>query len=110
MQSKITLAADYLDSVYHSLSYREMEKNEKPVVVMPAAEGIDPYKDQLRAKLKERAVSKAQQQAAGVALAAKKSGKKPKGSGAAAQMYSMSTKELEKFAGTSHKGLPTKKK
>ena len=58
----------------------------------------------------EKAVSKKQQQAAGIALAAKRAGKKPKGKGAAAQMAKMSTKELEKFAGTKHKGLPTKKK
>jgi hypothetical protein len=58
----------------------------------------------------ERAVSKAQQQAAGIALAAKKSGKKPAGKGASAAMSKMSTKELEKFAGTKHKGLPKHKK
>jgi hypothetical protein len=59
--------------------------------------------------LAEKAVSKAQQQAAGIALAAKKSGKKPAGKGASAEMAKMSTKELEKFAGTKHKGLPKKK-
>ena len=57
----------------------------------------------------EKAVSKSQQQAAGIALAAKKAGKKPAGKGAAAEMAKMSTKELEKFAGTKHKGLPKKK-
>lgn len=57
----------------------------------------------------EKAVSKAQQQAAGVALAAKRKGKKPAGKGASAEMAKMSTKELEKFAGTKHKGLPKKK-
>ena len=60
--------------------------------------------------LAEKAVSKAQQQAAGIALAAKKSGKKPAGKGASAEMSKMSTKELEKFAGTKHKGLPKHKK
>lgn len=60
--------------------------------------------------VKEKAVSKKQQQAAGIALAAKRKGKKPKGKGAASQMAKMSTKELEKFAGTKHKGLPVKKK
>jgi hypothetical protein len=60
--------------------------------------------------LAEKAVSKAQQQAAGIALAAKKSGKKPAGKGASAEMAKMSTKELEKFAGTKHKGLPKHKK
>ena len=60
--------------------------------------------------LAEKAVSKAQQQAAGIALAAKKSGKKATGSKASAEMSKMSTKELEKFAGTKHKGLPKHKK
>lgn len=60
--------------------------------------------------LSEKSVSKAQQKAAGVALAAKRKGKIPKGKGAAAAMAKMSTKELEKFAGTPHKGLPEKKK
>jgi CHASE3 domain sensor protein len=55
----------------------------------------------------ERAVSKAQQQAAGAALAAKRGGGKAKG--ASKEMMKMSTKELEKFAGTKHKGLPAKK-
>jgi len=61
-------------------------------------------------KVDEKAVSKAQQQAAGVALAAKKKGKTPPGKGAAAQMAKMPKKELEKFAGTKHKGLPKHKK
>jgi CRISPR/Cas system-associated protein endoribonuclease Cas2 len=60
-------------------------------------------------KLNEKSVSVAQQQAAAIALAAKKQGKKPKGKGAAAQMAKMSTKELKKFAGTKHKDLPKKK-
>jgi len=72
-------------------------------------ETIDSYKAGLFVKLAEKAVSKAQQQAAGIALAAKRKGKKPAGKGAAAQMAKMSTKELEKYAGTKHKGLPSKK-
>ncbi len=57
----------------------------------------------------EKAVSKAQQQAAGIALAAKRKGKKPAGKGASAEMSKMGTKELEKFAKTKHKGLPKHK-
>lgn len=55
----------------------------------------------------EAAVSQDQQQAAGVALAAKR-GDIPVSSlkGASKEMYKMSEKELEKFAGTKHKGLP----
>jgi hypothetical protein len=60
-------------------------------------------------RVDEKAVSKSQQQAAGIALAAKRKGETPPGKGAAAQMAKMSTKELEKFAGTKHKGLPDKK-
>jgi hypothetical protein len=67
-------------------------------------EGIQ-YED----RVDEKAVSKAQQQAAGIALAAKRKGETPAGKGAAAQMAKMSTKELEKYAGTKHKGLPAKK-
>ena len=63
------------------------------------------YEDQVS----EKAVSKAQQQAAGIALAAKRKGETPAGKGAAAEMAKMSTKELEKFAGTKHKNLPAKK-
>jgi hypothetical protein len=63
------------------------------------------YEDQVT----EKAVSKAQQQAAGIALAAKRKGETPSGKGAAAEMAKMTTKELEKFAGTKHKNLPAKK-
>ncbi|MEQ8179062.1 MAG: DUF3008 family protein [Amphiplicatus sp.] len=58
------------------------------------------------------AKSKAQQQAAGAALAAKR-GEKSKSSlrGASKDMYeSMSKKELKDFAETKRKGLPEKKK
>jgi hypothetical protein len=63
----------------------------------------------LEEMLSEKSVSKAQQQAAGIALAAKRKGETPKGDGAAAQMAKMSTKDLEDFAKTKHKGLPKKK-
>ena len=58
-------------------------------------------------ELIEKAVSQAQQQAAGVALAVKR-GDKPKSSlvGASKEMYKMSEKDLEDFAKTKHKGLP----
>jgi Protein of unknwon function (DUF3008) len=63
--------------------------------------------DVIKTALSERAVSKAQQQAAGAALAAKRG--KGKAKGASKEMMKMSTKELEKFAGTKHKGLPKRK-
>lgn len=61
--------------------------------------------------LSEPATSKAQQQAAGAALAAKRGDVDPSSlKGASKQMYdSMSKKELEDFASTKHKGLPTRK-
>ena len=59
------------------------------------------------AAIMEKAVSKAQQKAAGAALAAKRGEGSAKG--ASKEMAKMSTKELEKFAGTKHKGLPEKK-
>ena len=65
-------------------------------------------KDAVETALTERAVSKAQQKAAGAALAAKRGNGEAKG--ASKEMSKMSTKELEKFAGTKHKGLPNKKK
>ena len=57
------------------------------------------------------AKSKAQQQAAGAALSAKR-GETPKSKlkGASRDMYeSMSAKQLEEFAETKRKGLPKKK-
>ena len=138
-QSKITKAADYISSVYHNLDYEmkfeeQPELGEEETVeegkfkshaqrkAIHAAKAAGKRKglgkklrkestlqDRLAAKLDEKSVSKAQQQAAGIALAAKKKGEKPKGKGAAAQMAKMSTKELEKFAGTKHKGLPKHK-
>lgn len=59
--------------------------------------------------LMEKAVSKAQQRAAGAALAAKKKDTKKGLKGASKEMAKMSKKELEKFAGTKHTGLPEKK-
>ena len=60
-------------------------------------------------ELVEKAVSQAQQQAAGVALAVKR-GDKPKSEliGASKEMYKMSEKDLEDFARTSHEGIPAR--
>lgn len=57
------------------------------------------------------ATSKAQQKAAGAALAAKRGEmKKSELKGASKQMYeSMTEKQLEEFAETDRKGLPNKK-
>lgn len=60
--------------------------------------------------IKEKSVSQAQQKAAGAALSAKRGEIKPSELvGASREMYdSMTTKELEDFASTKHKGLPKK--
>ena len=112
-QAKITKASDYISSVYHSLDYEKNVEDSNQMDAMAfaqaAKESTDPYKARLHKILKEKAMSKAQQQAAGIALAAKKKGEKPKGKGAAASMAKMSKKDLEDFAGTKHKGLPKKK-
>lgn len=112
-QAKITKASDYMSSVFHSLDYDQKfgdeDKMDAMAMAQAAKESTDPYKSTLHQRLNEKSVSKAQQQAAGVALAAKRKGEKPTGKGAAAGMSKMSTKELEKFAGTKHKGLPKHK-
>jgi len=105
-QAKITKAADYIGSVYHSLEYDTK-------VMTPESRKFkstmnEDEKTEYKAIL-EKAVSKSQQRAAGIALAAKKKGETPKGKGAAAEMSKMSQKDLEKYAGTKHKGLPKKK-
>jgi len=90
VQSKITKAVDYLDTARDYLKAKKSQyqtRGEEPVV--------------------EKAVSRAQQQAAGAALAAKRG--EGKAVGASKEMAKMSTKELEKYAGTKHKGLPDKK-
>lgn len=86
----------------------------------PHAKGSDDYEKMrelafaIRAKtgwgkVEEKAVSRSQQKAAGAALAAKR-GDMPKSKlkGASKRMVKMSTAELEKYAGTKHKGLPKK--
>jgi hypothetical protein len=62
-------------------------------------------------ELQEKSVSKKQQKAMGIALAAKR-GDIPKSElkGASKEMVKMSEKDLEDFASTKHKGLPEKKK
>lgn len=60
--------------------------------------------------ISEKAVSQSQQKAAGIALKHKREGTTPPKGSASAEMMNMSTKELEKMAGTQHKGLPDKVK
>lgn len=102
VQAKITKASDYISSVYHHLDYETKFEQH-----MESAVRDSDYKQSLRSRLEEKAVSRAQQQAAGAALAVKR-GDRPRSSlqGASAEMVDMSTDELEKIAGTKHKGLP----
>ena len=65
--------------------------------------------DEALQRIDEKAVSKAQQRAAGAALAAKRSGSTAGLKGPSKSMAKMSTSELKKFAGTKTKGLPEKK-
>jgi hypothetical protein len=133
-QAKITKAADYISSVFHSLDYdmKFPPDNDAAMNDMPATEGsyksdaqrkavhaaksakakkesTDPYITILRQQLSEKAVSKDQQRAAGIALKHKRKGTQPAKGSASASMMNMSTKELEKLAGTEHKGLPKDK-
>jgi hypothetical protein len=96
VQKKITLAMDYIDT---ARDYMKANPDEEEMDVELDEDQID-----------EKAVSRAQQMAAGAALAAKR-GDAPKSDleGASKAMMKMSTKELEKYAGTKHKGLPKKK-
>jgi hypothetical protein len=82
VQSKITKAVDYLDTARDYMASKE------------------------NSPLKEKAVSGAQQQAAAIALKAKREGHRPKKGTASSEMMDMSTAELEKFAKTKRKGLP----
>jgi hypothetical protein len=88
VQKKITMAVDYLDT---ARDYMKAQKDD----VEPVA---------------EKAVSKAQRTAAGIAHAAKK-GDLPKSElkGASREMAKMPAGELKKFAKTKEKGLPAKK-
>jgi hypothetical protein len=88
VQKKITLAKEYIDSA------RDYLKANRPEEEFMA----------------EKAVSKAQRAAAGIAYAAKK-GDIPKSElrGASKEMAKMPSGELKKFAKTKEKGLPEKK-
>jgi hypothetical protein len=66
---------------------------------------------QTEGEVTEKAVSKKQQKAMGVALAAKRGDiPKSKLKGSSKEMVKMSEKDLKDFASTKHKGLPEKKK
>jgi hypothetical protein len=94
VQKKITLAYEYVDTArdYLKANRPEMADGEEEIMA-------------------EKAVSKAQRAAAGIAYAAKK-GEIPKSElrGASKEMAKMPAGELKKFAKTKEKGLPEKVK
>ena len=105
----INQASAMLETVDGKLSVfkktKKIHESEKDTVY----NGLVMAKQVLESYIAEKAVSKSQQKAAGAALAAKR-GDAPKSKlkGASKNMLSMSKKELEKVAGTKHKGLPEK--
>lgn len=129
-QSKITKAADYLNSVLNSLKGEEEFDTEDHTGFdkgwgqgsydtyaggnhgRGVAEGNDEYMESLaqslEAAINEKAVSKAQQRFMGMVHAAKK-GEKPASPEVAKVAKGISSKEAEKYASTKHKGLPEKK-
>jgi|AntRauTorcE11897_2_1112592.scaffolds.fasta_scaffold08431_5 hypothetical protein len=119
--AKITKASDYMGAVYHDLEYKinveqggELGAEAGEIAVGEGEqkkygkmkETSDPYVRKLRNQLTEKAKSKSQQRAAGIALKHKREGTNPKEGSAAAEMMSMSKSDLEDYAGTKHKGKP----
>jgi hypothetical protein len=100
VQKKIVLAKEYIDS---ARDYMKANPDEEEMDV-----DVEVDDEEFMA---EKAVSKAQRAAAGIAYAAKK-GDIPKSElrGASKEMADMPSKELKKFAKTKEKGLPEKAK
>lgn len=108
-QAKITKAADYISSVYHSLSYEQAEDTRSQMDAMAMAqaakESTDPYKSKLHSSLKEKAKSKAQQRFMGMVHAAQK-GEEPASPEVAKVAKGMTKKAAKDYASTKHKGKP----
>jgi len=98
VQKKISLAKDYVDRARDYMAANRPEDDEMDIEVDDEA------------MVAEKAVSKAQRKAAGIAYAAKK-GDIPKSElrGASKEMAKMAGGELKKFAKTKEKDLPAKK-
>lgn len=111
-ENELTDVAEILTKMYHGEDIDdEGGETDDDYALASAGFGSDEDYESIQRedRVDEKAVSKAQQRAAGIALAAKRKGETPPGKGAAAEMAKMTTKELEKFAGTKHKNLPAKK-
>jgi LysM repeat protein len=100
VQKKIVLAKEYIDSARDYMKANPDDEEEEVEVEVDDEEFMA-----------EKAVSKAQRAAAGIAYAAKK-GDIPKSElrGASKEMAKMPSGELKKFAKTKEKGLPEKVK
>jgi hypothetical protein len=101
-QAKITKAADYIGSVYHSLEYDQK-------VMTPESRKFkstmnEEEKNEYKAIL-EKAKSKAQQKFMGMVYAAKK-GEKPASKDVAKVAKGMSKSDAKDYAATKHKGKP----
>lgn len=122
VQSKIAKASDYIITVKNYMEYL-IQRQDSMTLDMDSGYDMDQpprdttamdigpeYTDDTQLPMvREKAESKAQQRAAGLALAAKR-GEYPvsKLKGAAKEMYNMSEADLEDYAGTEHEGLPKK--
>lgn len=107
-QSKITMAADYIGSVFHALEYDQKvltpitpmtAESKKAKTKMSEAEATS-YKNLL-----EKAKSKAQQKFMGMVHAAQQ-GEKPASKEVAKVAKDMPKKAAKDYAKTKHKGLP----
>lgn len=105
MQSKITKAADYMGSVYHTLDYDIATESKKTFKnTMTEADAVA-YKETLATQLTEKAKSKAQQKFMGMVHATQK-GEKPASKEVAKVAKSMPKKAAKEYASTKHKGKP----
>lgn len=104
-QSKITKAADYIGSVFHSLQYDQ--KVMTPVKPAPMSRGLAMSESEAAEykQLLEKAKSKAQQKFMGMVHAAQK-GEKPASKEVAKVAKSMPKKAAKDYASTKHKGKP----
>jgi hypothetical protein len=100
-QAKITKAADYIGSVYHSLEYDQKVMPESRQFRSTMSES---EKTEYKAIL-EKAKSKAQQKFMGMVHAAQK-GEKPASKEVAKTAKSMPKKAAKDYASTKHKGKP----
>lgn len=103
-QAKITKAADYISSVYHSLDYDMKFANGGQMAPEMPVESKN-YVESLKAKLEEKAVSRSQQRFMGMVHAAQQ-GETPASPEVAKAARGMSKKAAKDYASTKHKGLP----